>query len=133
MNEFMLLVRNEGDAKAGFSPEKQQQFLKDCEGYIAGLRKNGKLKSAQPLVRDGKMISGTPGAFREGPYAESKEVIVGYYHILAKDLDEAISIAKGNPEFAYSTRAKIEVRPIKTMERTTSYIYPTEGSPPTKS
>jgi hypothetical protein len=82
--------------------------------------------SAQPLVRDGKMISGTVTAFREGPWAESKEIIVGYYHILARDLDEAIAIAKANPEFAFSDEAKIEVRPIKTKESTTSFTYPTK-------
>ena len=124
MKEFMLLIRYEGDNKANFSPEQQQQFLKDCMVYIENLMKNGNLKSAQPLVRDGKMISGTPGAFKDGPYNESKEIIVGYYHILAKDLDEAIAIAKGNPEFVYGTSAKIEVRPIKMMEESTSYVYP---------
>ena len=46
-------------------------------------------------------------------------------HILAEDLDDAIAIAKGNPEFEYGTTARIEVRPIKMKEETTSYIYPT--------
>jgi hypothetical protein len=75
-------------------------------------------------VREGKMISGTPGAFKDGPYNETKEIIVGYYHILAKNLDEAVAIAKRNPEFAYSQKAKIEVRPTKMMEESTSYNYP---------
>jgi hypothetical protein len=44
------------------------------------------------------MISGGKGAWKEGPFNEAKEVIVAYY-ILAKDLDEAVGIAKGNPEF----------------------------------
>jgi len=120
----MLLIRNMGDGKAGFSPEQQQQFLKACQVYIAELMKNGNLKSAQPLVREGKMISGTPGSFHDGPYNESKEIIVGYYHILAKDLDEAVAIAQRNPEFAFVKGAKIEVRPVKTVEASTSYEYP---------
>ena len=44
MKEFMLLIRNEGDSKADFSPEKHQQFLKDCMVYIENLMKNGNLK-----------------------------------------------------------------------------------------
>jgi hypothetical protein len=124
MKEFMLLIRNEGDDKANFSPEQHQQFLKACMVYIEKLMKNGNLKSAQPLVREGKMISGSPAAWKDGPFNESKEVIVGYYHILAKDLDEAIAIAKGNPEFVYNAKAKIEVRPVKMMEESTSYVYP---------
>ena len=124
MKEFMLLIRNESDGKASLSPEQQQQFLNACMVYIQDLIKNGKLKGAQPLVRDGRMISGKPGAFKDGPYNESKEIIVGYYHILAKDLDEAITIAKGNPEFSFNKGAKIEVRPIKTAEESTSFVYP---------
>lgn len=124
MKEYMLLIRNEGDGKAALSPEEQQQFLKACQLYIEDLIQTGNLKSAQPLVREGKMISGSTGAFKDGPYNESKEIIVGYYHILANDLEEAIAIAQRNPEFAYIKGAKIEVRPIKMIERSTQYMYP---------
>lgn len=124
MKEFMLLIRNEGDGKATLSPEEQQKFLKACQVYIEDLTKKGHLKSAQPLVREGKMISGKSDAFKDGPYNETKEIIVGYYHILAKDLDEAVAIAKRNPEFAFVNGAKIEVRPIKMMEQSTGFEYP---------
>jgi hypothetical protein len=124
MKEFMLLIRNEGDSKAALSPKQQQEFLNACMAYIEDLAKKGNLKGAQPLIREGKMISGTPGAFKDGPYNETKEIIVGYYHILAKDMEEAIAIAKGNPEFAFIKGAKIEVRPIKVVEESTSYEYP---------
>src|ERR1700682_2195907 len=127
MKEFMLLIRNEGDGKAAFSPEQQQQFLNACMLYINDLMKNGNLKGAQPLMREGKMISGSPGTFKDGPYNESKEIIVGYYHILAKDMDEAIAIAQRNPEFAFVKGAKIEVRPIKMIEESTSFVYPNEA------
>lgn len=124
MKEFMLLIRNEKESKADFSPERHLEFVKACEGYIERLIKNGNLIGAQPLVRERKMRSGTPGAFKDGPYSEIKEIIVGYYHILAKEMDEAIELAKGNPEFAYTQTAKIEVRPIKIKEETTSFVYP---------
>jgi hypothetical protein len=61
---------------------------------------------------EGVMISGTRGALTDGPFAESKEVIAGYYHILAKDLDEAVAIAKSDPRFD-ELGWKIEVRPIR--------------------
>lgn len=50
MKEYMLLIRNEIDHQDTWPPEQQQQFLKKCEAYIADLTKEGKLKSAQPLV-----------------------------------------------------------------------------------
>lgn len=124
MKEFMLLIRNGADSKNTFSAKENQAFLEACMVYIEKLKKNGNLISAQPLVREGKMISGSEGAWKEGPFSESKEVMVGYYHILANDLDDAIAIAKGNPEFAYTKTARIEVRPIKMKEESTSYVYP---------
>jgi hypothetical protein len=124
MKEFMLLIRNGGDSKAAFSPEKNQDFLNACRVYIEKLTKNGNLKRAQPLIREGKMLSGSNNQWMETSFNEGKEVIVGYYHILANNLDDAIAIAKGNPEFEYTTTARIEVRPVKTMEESTSYAYP---------
>ena len=120
----MLLIRNEGDGKANLSPEEQQQFLKACQVYIEDLMKNGNLKSAQPLLREGIIISGSADSFTETPFDKTKEIQVGYYHVLAKDLDEAVAIAQRNPEFAFIKGAKIEVRPIKMMEQSTGFEYP---------
>jgi hypothetical protein len=93
--------------------------------YIDDLKNQGKLISAQPLVREGKMVSGTTGTWAVGPFSESNEVIVGYYHVRANDIDDAIAIAKRNPEFAFGTTARVEVRPIKMKEESTAYVYPT--------
>ena len=127
MKEFMLLIRNEIDHQTTWSHEKHQQFLKSCENYIGKLKKDGHLKTAQPLVREGVILSGSNGKWKEIPFNETKEVQVGYYHIVAKDMSEAIEIAKGNPEFEYGTTARIEVRPIKTEEETTNYVYPNKA------
>jgi hypothetical protein len=124
MKEYMLLIRNRINHQAGWSQDHLQSFLKSCEFYINNLIKDGKLISAQPLIREGKIISGTPGDFKEKPFNETDEVQVGYYHILADDINDAIEIAKQNPEFAFSTTARIEVRPIKTKEVTTGFVYP---------
>jgi hypothetical protein len=101
-----------------------KEFLKKCEAYINSLKQEGKLISAQPLVREGKIISGKKGLWNDIPFNETKEAQVGYYHILAGSIDEAVSIAKENPEFEYGTTARREVRPIKTKETMTNFIYP---------
>jgi hypothetical protein len=124
MKEFMLLVHNEIDHDGGWSPEQNRLFLKKCEEYIGKLTKEQKLISAQPLVREGKLISGSKGSWKAGPFNETREIIVGYYHILAEDLNDAIAIAKENPEFEYGTTARIEVRPIKMKETDTGFVYP---------
>ena len=128
MQEFMLLIRNQKDHQSEFTPEMQEEFVRKCEVYIGNLKKNGNLKAAQPMVKQGKMLSNPNNAWEEGPFNENKEVIVGYYHILARDLEEAIEIAKGNPEFAYTPTARVEVRPLKTVESITGFEYPDKNS-----
>ena len=124
MKEFMLLIRNLQDSKENFTETMHKEFMSKCEVYIGKLKNQGKLISAQPLIREGKMISGMPGEWKENNYTESTEVIVGYYHVLANDPDDAVTIAKENPEFAYTTTARIEVRPIKMKEEITGFVYP---------
>jgi len=119
----MLLIRNEIDYQASWSTEQHHQFLKKCEVYINSLTQAGKLVSAQPLVREGKIIFLLKGTWKDRPFNESKEIIVGYYHIRADDVDEAITIAQRNPEFEYGTTARIEVRPIKMKEEKTGFVY----------
>ena len=126
MKEFMLLIFNKIDHQSGWSEERHQQFLKSCESYINKLKNAGNLKTAQPLLREGVIVSGSSGNWKEVPFNESNEVQVGYYHILAKDMNEAIEIAKGNPEFEYGTSARIEVRPIKMKEESTNFLYPAD-------
>ncbi len=124
MPQFMLLIRNQSGHQSTQTPDEHQEFLKKCETYIGKLKKQEKLIAAQPLAMQGKIISGKKEAWKETEFNETKEVQVGYYHINAKDLDEAIAIAKENPEFEYGGTARIEVRPIKTKEDTTGFVYP---------
>ncbi|MCX7007876.1 MAG: YciI family protein [Kiritimatiellaeota bacterium] len=128
MKEFMLLIRNTADHQAAWTPEQQQRFLEQCRLYIARLKEAGHLKSAQPLVRSGMILSKPKGFWQEAPLAETEEVIVGYYHIIAHDLNDAIALAKYNPEFAFSTTARIEVRSIKTKETSTNFVYPAHAA-----
>lgn len=112
MKEFLLLVRTEGDYCAEMSDDQYQVHINKVDNYILNLKDQGKLIGAQPLSMNGEMIKGKKGAFKDGPFVETKEIIIGYYHILAQDLDEAKEIAKANPVFE-DTAARIEVREIK--------------------
>jgi hypothetical protein len=116
MKEFMLLIRTEGDHLQTLSAQEQQDHIQKVMVYIEDLMKTGKLKSAQPLEHEGAIISGMKGKLKDGPFNESKEVIAGYFLLQAKDLNEAIQIARNNPVFESSATARIEVRPIKILE-----------------
>jgi len=124
MKEYMLYIRNSGDAKASLSAEQHLAFVKECEVYIGKLKANGNLIAAQPIVREGFIVSGNGENWNIAAIDVTKETQVGYYHICAKDINEAIEIAKANPEFVYVPTASIEVRPIKMVEEKTNFVYP---------
>jgi hypothetical protein len=124
MKEFMLYIRNEKDAKESLTPEEHLAFIKKCEVYIGKLKINNKLIAAQPLVREGVMISKSKNSWIKKSIETDAGVHVGYYHILANDIEEAVRIAKDNPEFEYVASASIEVREIKTKESDTGFVYP---------
>lgn len=120
----MLLIRNKINHQDEWSNDRLQEFLKKCEVYILDLRKQEKLISAQPLIREGIILSEKNGDWKEEDINENDEVQVGYYHVFAYDMKDAISIAKGNPEFEYGSTARIEIRPVKTKEVSTNFVYP---------
>src|SRR5215831_14013638 len=99
MQEFLLLIRTEGDYCAEMLPDQYQQHLNKVSDYIRNLKQQGRLIGAQPLSMNGEILQGKKGIFKDGPFIEAKEIIVGYYHILANDLADAKEIAKANPIF----------------------------------
>lgn len=127
MKEFMLYIRNIDNQKTTLAEEEHVAFLKACETYIQELKNENRLISAQPLVREGVIVSGREGSWHEELIDPSKLIQVGYYHILANNLGEAVHIAKANPEFTYSKTAQIEVRPVKMKEESTGYVYPVKA------
>ena len=65
MKEFMFIIRNNNTNFSSLSPADQEQFLQKCMIYINDLKKEGKLIAAQPLAREGKIIS-RPGEGENG-------------------------------------------------------------------
>lgn len=114
MKEFMLFIRSEESPKSDLSPEQLQQHITKIGNYIKKLTEEGRMKSAQPLEMEGTMLSYQNGKIVDGPYNETKEIISGYYHLLAKDLEEAVEIAKSDPRFEEGIW-RMEVRPVKTV------------------
>ena len=62
-------------------------------------------------MNEGKVVSGVDGSLVvDGPFAESKEAIGGYFLITVVDLDEAVAIARRCPGLKYG--AAVEIRPV---------------------
>ena len=115
MKEFMLFIRNSGNPVADLSPEQQQIHVQKVGGFIEKMVSEGKMKAAQPLEMQGSMVAFENGTFKDEPLNENQEVISGYYHILASDLNEAIEIAKTDPRFE-DGKWRMEVRPIMKVD-----------------
>jgi hypothetical protein len=111
MKEYLLIIRTEGDVWTSLSPEQLQQHIEHGTAYIGDLMKKGTIKSAQPLDKGSRIVTENNGIIKDGPFNETKEVIAGYFHIVAADMDAAVAIAKANPIFK-DIPTKIEVHPL---------------------
>lgn len=111
MEEFIYFIRNLGDPVASFSEERQQAHIQKVIGFIQQMVGEGKMKAAQPLQNEGAIVSFQNGEFKEKGINVDEEIISGYYHILAENLNEAIEIAKSDPRFEDGDW-RLEIRPI---------------------
>lgn len=109
-SEYMLLFRGTDWSKT-LSPEEMQEVVNKWMAWFKGLMEQGTVVAGSPLEREGKVVSGQNGrTISDGPYAESKEAIGGYFLLQVDNMDEAVAIAKQCPGLAYG--AKVEVRPV---------------------
>ena len=95
----------------GLSTDELQQAIDKVMAWFEGLNKRGKIKGAQPLGGQGRVVSGTDGRFVvDGPFTETKEAVGGYLVLQADSLDDAVEIAQSMPTLRYGI--SVEVRPI---------------------
>ena len=115
---YVMLICSPEQAFEAFSPEEQTEGL---SGYIAfgeEMGKRGVLTGGERLrptsdattvrVSNGEVVT------TDGPFAETKEQIGGFYLVDCKDLDEAIEIASKIPA-AKDGYGSVEVRPVWEM------------------
>jgi hypothetical protein len=118
MAQFMLLLHQAPNYNVDLPREKMMEMTKRYMVWAEQLRKNGKMVGGEKLAASGgrqiRIKNGTPVA-SDGPYAEAKDVIGGYFVIEARDLAEAEAIARECPHFALAPTNWAEVRPIEDM------------------
>ena len=105
--EFLVISRGQWDST--LSRKERQNAIDQFYVWLDRLVDEGKMKRGQRLAYEGKTI-GRQSMITDGPFDESKEVIGGYWFILANNLDEAAQIAKGNP--CLNCGLFVEIRPI---------------------
>src|ERR1700736_5177144 len=111
--KYILLIYDDEKAWPKFSATEQQQYMGEYMQFTQQIESSGQYVASSRLhptsaatsvrVRNGKRL------VTDGPFAETREQLLGYYLIEAKDLDEAITIAARIPSVSAGT---VEVRPL---------------------
>lgn len=110
--DYLLLFRGTNWDK-GMSPEQIQKVVTDWYAWFERLKQEGKCSGGHPLQNGGKIVSGKNRSVADGPFAESKEAIGGYFYLHVADEAEAVAIAQQCPGLEFGS--VVEVRPIAEM------------------
>jgi len=117
MQYILLIYDNEAALKAR-SADEAQKMTAEYMTYTTAIKQSGHLRAGEPLesvttattvrVKEGKTIR------TDGPFAETREQLGGFYIVEAKDHDEAVELAARIPS---SKTGCVEVRPIRMFMR----------------
>ena len=117
MQYMLLIYSNEKDWDKQ-TPEQMGEVMAEYNAFTESIVKSGNYKAGEPLepttaattvrVRNGKT------QITDGPFAETREQLGGFYWVEAKDLDQALQMAARIPSVRVGC---IEVRPIMPMEK----------------
>lgn len=114
-DEYLLLIRGT-HWNQGLSPAELQRIMTDFYAWVENLSQRGVHRGAQPLMEEGKIVSGAQGTqVTDGIFTESKEAIAGFFKLGVASMEEAIKLARACPILAYG--AQIEVRPVADLCR----------------
>lgn len=110
---YLLLIYGPPFDQSQLTPEEQASSMEEWNKYTADIRSRGAMEAGEALegtetattirVRNGEALT------TDGPFAETAEILGGYYVLKVKDLNEAIEIAAACPA---AKNGSIELRPI---------------------
>ena len=116
--KYLCLIYDEESKWASMSQAEAQALMGDYFAFTEDIKKSGHYLAGEALqpvqtattvrIRNGKLST------TDGPFAETKEQLGGFYMIEAKDLNDAIQVASRIPSARVGS---IEVRPVQVFER----------------
>lgn len=119
LHDYLVLSRGQWDADK--SNEEIQAAIDAFYAWYDKLVADGRVKRGHRLAREGKVVSRQRIA--DGPFAEAKELIGGYWIVVARSLDEAAELMSHNPTLACGLA--FEVRPLE-LQRASAYVLSNE-------
>lgn len=117
---YMFLIYSREDDEVAASPEAMERLMAAHWAVMDETRRRGILEAVEPLQPTATATTiRTEGAGKplilDGPFAETKEQLAGYYILDCRDLDEAISWGMKIPTACRGGDGCIEIRPIGTL------------------
>ena len=116
MSEFVYLFRTtEAEQREAMGePEQARRSMGAWMEWIRDLDARGKIKDwGKPLEPKGRVMRGKKRLVTDGPFAESKDIVLGFMVVEAKDLAEATELASGCPML--DGAGSVEIRPVGAM------------------
>jgi hypothetical protein len=116
---YMLLIYTQEEVLARSSSDEMQQIMNSHIAAMQEAHAKGVMQQAEPLPRTStaktvRMQNGTP-IITDGPFAETKEQLAGYYILDCKDMDEAIAWAEKIPTGCGGMQGSVEIRPLQAI------------------
>ena len=111
-DSYLLLVRDTTpEVYEAMSPDERRKALDRWNAWVDGMAAKGKLRDGQPLQSGGRLVSGARGErVTDGPFAEAKELVGGYFLLADTTLEEATAIARQCPLLPHGMT--VEIRPV---------------------
>ncbi len=117
MSKYILFLHERTTLDESMSPEEIQSVISEYQAWSQEMGAAGRVLGGQKLTADGgRMLSGFESSLTvtDGPLAEAKEVIGGFFEIEAGTYDEAVDIAQSCPHLKFG--GTIELRQIDAMD-----------------
>lgn len=113
MPHYLLLLRDDPADFRELSPADMQRIIETYTAWSEKMTASGRVVGSNKLADEGgKVLRGSKGRLlvKDGPFAETKEIVSGYWVVRARDYAEALELVKDHPHLA--TRGSIEVREV---------------------
>ena len=111
MKEYLLLFRGGDTERKQLSPEQIEAHMKRWQEWIGGIAQKEQFVGGQPLVSEGKVLTGSSKKLTDGPFIEGKEIVGGYLLIKASSMEDAIKISESCPNLEAES-GTVEIREI---------------------
>ena len=112
MKDFMLIFTNNPNMPKA-TPEQMQANMQLWFAWIDKLKSTNQYVSGEALMPGGKMVTGKKALVTDGPFAESKEIVGGYFIVRAASIEDATVLAKDCPDLPHD--GKVQVREVMKM------------------